>query len=68
MHGLEPQTLESMKLLRDRKTPFIVALNKIDRLYGWKKIDNNGFRNSLELQNKVKSLVCLVLPDTLTSV
>ncbi|KAI0021254.1 hypothetical protein F4780DRAFT_738787 [Xylariomycetidae sp. FL0641] len=52
MHGLEPQTLESMKLLRDRKTPFIVALNKIDRLYGWKKIDNNGFRESLVLQPK----------------
>ena len=52
MHGLEPQTLESMKLLRDRKTPFIVALNKIDRLYGWKKIDNNGFQESMALQNK----------------
>lgn len=52
MHGLEPQTLESMKLLRDRRTPFIVALNKIDRLYGWKKIDNNGFQESLALQNK----------------
>ncbi|KAF2667134.1 hypothetical protein BT63DRAFT_390621 [Microthyrium microscopicum] len=52
MHGLEPQTLESMKLLRDRKTPFIVALNKIDRLFGWKKIDNNGFRESFAMQNK----------------
>ncbi|KAF2799842.1 hypothetical protein K505DRAFT_293872 [Melanomma pulvis-pyrius CBS 109.77] len=52
MHGLEPQTLESMKLLRDRKTPFIVALNKIDRLFGWSRIDNNGFEDSLALQKK----------------
>lgn len=52
MHGLEPQTLESMRLLRDRKTPFIVALNKIDRLYGWSRIDNNGFLDSMAMQKK----------------
>ena len=50
MHGLEPQTIESIQLLRSRKTPFIVALNKVDRLYGWKVQKNAPIRDSLANQ------------------
>ena len=52
MHGLEQQTIESIKLLRDRKAPFVVALNKIDRLYDWQSTPNNSFRDSFEQQSK----------------
>ena len=52
MHGLEPQTIESIQLLRNRKTPFIVALNKIDRIYGWNPTPNGAFQESLAKQNR----------------
>jgi translation initiation factor 5B len=37
-------------LLKQRKTPFIVALNKIDRIYDWKAIANNAVLESLAEQ------------------
>lgn len=50
MHGLEPQTIESINLLKKKKCPFIVALNKIDRLYDWKLMARRDIRDVLKEQ------------------
>nr|XP_015218849.1 PREDICTED: eukaryotic translation initiation factor 5B [Lepisosteus oculatus] len=52
MHGLEPQTLESINLLKEKKCPFIVALNKIDRLYDWRKSPETDVVTTLKKQKK----------------
>ncbi|XP_037330815.2 eukaryotic translation initiation factor 5B [Pungitius pungitius] len=52
MHGLEPQTLESINLLKEKKCPFIVALNKVDRLYDWKRSPETDVQATLKKQKK----------------
>lgn len=34
--GVEAQTLESIEILKKRKVPFVVALNKVDMVTGWR--------------------------------
>jgi translation initiation factor 5B len=50
MHGLEQQTIESLNMLKKKRIPFVVALNKIDRLYTWKVTPDNSFRDSFSQQ------------------
>ncbi|VEN46493.1 unnamed protein product [Callosobruchus maculatus] len=50
MHGLEPQTIESINLLKNKKTPFVVALNKIDRLYDWQTMNRKDVRDIIKAQ------------------
>ncbi len=41
--GLMPQTIESIKILRQYKTPFIIALNKVDTIQGWNCEEGRAF-------------------------
>ena len=55
--GFKPQTYESIKILKQYKTPFIIAANKIDNISGWQKKDDMIVKNRIEQQNvRVKNL------------
>jgi translation initiation factor 5B len=50
--GLEVQTYESLEILKARKVPFVVALNKIDTISGWRKGSSQFITQSLKTQAK----------------
>jgi translation initiation factor 5B len=35
--GFEAQTIESIEILKTRKVPYLIALNKVDMISGWRK-------------------------------
>ncbi len=50
MKGFEPQTIESIEILKSYKTPFIVAANKIDLINGWIDSGSTMFSDALKRQ------------------
>ncbi|ADN51579.1 translation initiation factor IF-2 [Vulcanisaeta distributa] len=50
--GFEEQTYESLTLIRSRNIPFVVAANKLDRIYGWEPHENAPFLDSYEKQRE----------------
>ena len=48
--GFQPQTIESIKILKEYKTPFVIAVNKIDLLNGWKSHGTTSFLEGFEKQ------------------
>ncbi|MEM3641032.1 MAG: translation initiation factor IF-2, partial [Candidatus Bathyarchaeia archaeon] len=51
LRGFEAQTYECIEILKARKTPFLVAANKIDRIPGWKSSLDMPFLKSYQMQD-----------------
>jgi len=49
--GFQPQTNESLKILQNRKVPFVVALNKCDQISGWRKSESSFISKVLKEQD-----------------
>ena len=48
--GIEPQTVESLTILKARKTPFLICCNKIDAIPGWKSSGAGSFLENMKNQ------------------
>lgn len=51
LRGFEAQTYECIDILKEKKTPFLVAANKIDRVPGWKPKQTTNFLTSYKNQD-----------------
>jgi translation initiation factor 5B len=50
--GFLPQTIEALQILRNCRTPFVIAATKIDRVHGWRTNENESFLSSFAKQNE----------------
>ncbi len=57
--GIQPQTCECIDILKHYKTPFVIALNKVDLLQGWR-----NDKSVIESINGGQSQQVLALLDT----
>jgi translation initiation factor 5B len=49
--GFEPQTFESMEILKKRRVPFVIALNKVDMIAGWRRMDSPFITEQVRAQD-----------------
>jgi translation initiation factor 5B len=49
--GFEQQTFESIEILKRRKVPFVVALNKVDMITGWRRINSPYVTEQVKAQD-----------------
>ena len=54
LEGIKPQTLESIEILKNSKTPFVIALTKIDLISGFKDNKTSLLQNIESQADNVK--------------
>ncbi len=63
--GFEAQTIESIEILKKRKVPFVVALNKVDRVTGWRPvsrfISEEAKKQSVDVQTMLDEKIYTVV-------
>jgi translation initiation factor 5B len=53
--GCMPQTIESIRILKNSKTPFVIAANKVDRIHGWQSVRDRPM--ALAIRNQTKDTI-----------
>lgn len=53
--GCMPQTVESIRILKNSKTPFVIAANKVDRIHGWQSVRDRPM--ALAIRNQTKDTI-----------
>ncbi|MFP3289910.1 MAG: translation initiation factor IF-2 [Candidatus Nanopusillus acidilobi] len=52
LDGFQKQTYEAIEICKQLKVPFLIALNKIDKIDGWKPYENKPFIESIKYQDQ----------------
>ncbi|MDD3573526.1 MAG: translation initiation factor IF-2, partial [Methanospirillum sp.] len=55
--SFQPQTIEAIQILRNCKTPFVVAATKLDRIHGWRPAEKSPFLKTFAAQNERVNLM-----------
>lgn len=67
--GVEPQTEESIEILKARKTPFVIAANKLDLVPCWRKTDSKSMSSAIlqqppetqrEIDNRIYTIMGVI--------